>query len=394
MNNKKISQFVEVSAIDETTYIPIIQGAPLFNAVIKPENLLPSISVEEAPIDGNEYVRKDGTWVINTGEEQIQSDWNQTDDTQKDYIKNKPIDLVQDNNYIHTDNNLTDELVTNYDEAYNHSLITGNPHNTSFSNISGYPEISTGKVLFDDKTFKEFVQAGGASNQPIYMLNEDSDIVGYKALSYTQGVNEYIKTITANNSTVSGEAYLFNLPIGTTIIPGGTYEFGYWRSVSSAVSDSFKQIELFIRNPDGSEQSLITFESASIEDTIMQERMISRTTASSFTVNPLGRLGVRSKFRTNRNRNVTLSYIIGDGKGWWMKSPLPTRHDLLRDKNGNLAFQHLDTSITKNTPINSDSIGLWDSENNIFVKTGLESLKTYMLGDINTIIDSINGEII
>jgi len=38
---------------------------------------------------------------------QIQSDWSQSDNTQLDYIKNKPSNLVQDASYVHTDNNYT-----------------------------------------------------------------------------------------------------------------------------------------------------------------------------------------------------------------------------------------------------------------------------------------------
>ena len=38
---------------------------------------------------------------------QIQSDWSQSDDTQLDFIKNKPSNLVQDASYVHTDNNYT-----------------------------------------------------------------------------------------------------------------------------------------------------------------------------------------------------------------------------------------------------------------------------------------------
>lgn len=38
----------------------------------------------------------------------VQSDWNQSDNTADDYIKNKPQNLVQDASYVHTDNNFTD----------------------------------------------------------------------------------------------------------------------------------------------------------------------------------------------------------------------------------------------------------------------------------------------
>lgn len=41
------------------------------------------------------------------GKPQVQSDWNQSDSSKVDYIKNKPANLVQDANYVHTDNNYT-----------------------------------------------------------------------------------------------------------------------------------------------------------------------------------------------------------------------------------------------------------------------------------------------
>ena len=45
------------------------------------------------------------------GVAQIQTDWEQEDNTKVDYIKNKPENIVQDAEYVHTDNNLTDALV-------------------------------------------------------------------------------------------------------------------------------------------------------------------------------------------------------------------------------------------------------------------------------------------
>lgn len=42
------------------------------------------------------------------GKPQVQSDWNQADSSKVDYIKNKPQNLVQDADYVHTDNNYTD----------------------------------------------------------------------------------------------------------------------------------------------------------------------------------------------------------------------------------------------------------------------------------------------
>lgn len=57
---------------------------------------------------------------------------------------------------------------------------------------------------------------------------------------------------------------------------------------------------------------------------------------------------------------------------------LPTRHDLLRDKNGNLAYQHIDTSIEKTNPIDDDSVGIWDSVAGRFVLTTIMHLKAFL----------------
>lgn len=47
--------------------------------------------------------------IASGAEVNVQSDWNQTDSTADDYIKNKPQNLVQDASYVHTDNNYTTE---------------------------------------------------------------------------------------------------------------------------------------------------------------------------------------------------------------------------------------------------------------------------------------------
>lgn len=66
-----------------------------------------------------EYVHTDNNYTseeqsklegIESGAEvNVQSDWNQSDSAADDYIKNKPENLVQDANYVHTDNNYTSD---------------------------------------------------------------------------------------------------------------------------------------------------------------------------------------------------------------------------------------------------------------------------------------------
>ena len=45
----------------------------------------------------------------------VQADWNETDENSDAFIKNKPANLVQDADYVHTDNNFTTDLKTKLD---------------------------------------------------------------------------------------------------------------------------------------------------------------------------------------------------------------------------------------------------------------------------------------
>lgn len=51
----------------------------------------------------------DTEWKDPGASSQVQSDWEQDDSSKVDFIKNKPENLVQDADYVHTDNNFTDE---------------------------------------------------------------------------------------------------------------------------------------------------------------------------------------------------------------------------------------------------------------------------------------------
>lgn len=53
--------------------------------------------------------------IAQGAEVNVQSDWTQTNTSADDYIKNKPANLVQDANYVHTDNNFTTTLKNKLD---------------------------------------------------------------------------------------------------------------------------------------------------------------------------------------------------------------------------------------------------------------------------------------
>ena len=63
-------------------------------------------------LSSNDYTDAEKTKLsgIAAGAEvNVQSDWQQSDSTKDDYIKNKPENLVQDASYVHTDNNYTSD---------------------------------------------------------------------------------------------------------------------------------------------------------------------------------------------------------------------------------------------------------------------------------------------
>ena len=63
-------------------------------------------------LSSNDYTDTERTKLsgIAAGAEvNVQSDWQQSDNTKDDYIKNKPENLVQDASYVHTDNNYTSD---------------------------------------------------------------------------------------------------------------------------------------------------------------------------------------------------------------------------------------------------------------------------------------------
>lgn len=53
--------------------------------------------------------------IASGAEVNVQSDWNQTNTGADDYIKNKPQNLVQDADYVHTDNNFSDDYKNKVD---------------------------------------------------------------------------------------------------------------------------------------------------------------------------------------------------------------------------------------------------------------------------------------
>jgi len=76
----------------------------------------------------------------------------------KEEVDNLTQDDIEDGEiYVRTENNLTDDLKSNYDSAYSHSEITDgtNPHATIFANIEEKPTTLEGYGITDGYTKTE-----------------------------------------------------------------------------------------------------------------------------------------------------------------------------------------------------------------------------------------------
>jgi len=78
----------------------------------KPADLVQDVDYVHTDNNFTDALKTKLDGIASGAEVNVQSDWNQSDNTADDYIKNKPSNLVQDASYVHTDENFTASLKT------------------------------------------------------------------------------------------------------------------------------------------------------------------------------------------------------------------------------------------------------------------------------------------
>ena len=200
---------------------------------------------------------------------------------------------------------------------------------------------STSKFLNEQGDFTPINTSPiGITGSELYMSVQDSDIAGYKLLSNTIDTQETEITITASSADgiVWGNKYLTTEYTATTI-PAKSWGFDYWRKVSTTLNNSSKHLRVFIYRS-GVETDIITLTSPDINDIVFTERQIAYTLGA-IELQQGDRIGVQEGFSTTRVQDVTLTFIIGDGRGWFMRVPLAISHKDTTDKNAEPEFQHV-----------------------------------------------------
>ena len=274
----------------------------------------------------------------------------------------------------------------------NSGINTGdNSVNTLYSGLEAskedaiiYPtENADSKYYRGDKTFHEIIIGSGGFAGNAYLSNTAStDVSGYSKVGYDLDATETEKTITVSSSGTTTDNYIYEAEVGVTTIPSGTWRAVFYGKINLDTGDSRGVFTIFRRETDGTEFDLfsITSEEMSGDE---YSKIVVESSQDAFTVNSTDRLGVRCSATATSGVNKTINYIIGNGRGAYFNTPLQIRHDQLRDKDGEDAFQHLTlTNKTDLTDSGDTSLHYHSADRDRANHTGTQTAST--ISDFDT----------
>ena len=169
---------------------------------------------------------------------------------------------------------------------------------------------------------------GYAAN--VYLTGIASTTVGsYSQLSYTPESTGSVVSVVVNNNEVLLEDYIFDGDVLADILPAGEWGFQFSRKTSNTGGTTVIRFEVFSRESNGTETTLFSTLSKSIEDTGYAGESV-LTTQGLFNINETDRIGVRVYAATTKTSNVTVSLQVGGNSATYVTTPLEIRHSQLR----------------------------------------------------------------
>lgn len=210
---------------------------------------------------------------------------------------------------------------------------------------NGIPTLATTRVidsvnqLVDKKYVDQYALGGSGFNANLYFTTINSDVIGYRKLSYTAEATQTELSVAATTVEQLVRTYLFDSGLGVSVIDGGKWSATY-RARVSASQGAMLRFEAFLRHADNSETTLFSQSSDKIVNTAYAT-LETQVTQPSFNCVSTDRLGVRLYASTTHPAGVTLYTIVGDGNASYINTPLAIRHAQLRDKNGEADVQHM-----------------------------------------------------
>lgn len=265
-----------------------------------------------------------------------------------------------------------------------HEVTENNYTDEDKAKLDAYPVLtgiaSDGFVNAAGEIQQIAAAVGGFANN-LYFSNADSDVAGYKTLTYDLPPTETVisQAVSSVDGDVLVESHLYPDPISADILPAGLWSFEFYGRVSSTVGTT--QIGVRYFRYTSSNEKVYLFPaivwSNAINNTVNNWIPI-LVQQPSFSVQTGDRMGCDIFVKSTSVVARTVYYILGDGYASYLNNPNAVRHRILRAKNEELAYQHLDATTEKTTPIDADSVGLWDSVAAKFVKTTLNDIKAFL----------------
>lgn len=171
----------------------------------------------------------------------------------------------------------------------------------------------------------------GGYNANLYFTTIDSDITGYKELSYIPEAAETELTATISNGEYLLREYLYPDSLNTSIIDAGEWFARFRYKVSRIIGVTQLKLEIFLYHSNGTTTTLFSTYSDELNSTDYET--VDKTSGQPvFNVVNSDRLGVRLYGKTTSVLSVTINTIVGDGNGAYIRIPLKPRHSIaLRD---------------------------------------------------------------
>ena len=225
------------------------------------------------------------------------------------------------------------------------------------------PSDPANKFLNGNRQWSSLAIGSGGFAANVYATLEDSDVETYKKLSYTAPSGESAETIVVNNNTVTDLTVLYDDPMAVTVLPSGTWRAVVYAKVDSTIGATTMSLTAFVRDASGNEDDLFTMTSETIENTADYLRFVIESSQPTIDVDITDRFGLRIKGTTTRTSNTTITYIVGDGRGLYINTTLPLRHNQLRLPNEDDNYRHISTTEYANIS------GAADGDNNGYLSS-------------------------
>lgn len=220
-------------------------------------------------------------------------------------------------------------------------------------------ENPTEKYLRGDNSWERIVVGSGGYASNIYPTTLASTTEPtYYQLSYTfeSAETEISTSVTSADGEKLLGTYIYDLPIETTSIDAGAWDFTCQCKVDSNTPSGTNliKLEFFMYEADTTETVLFSTYSDSINNTDYAFKKF-ETLQPSHSTNTTDKLGVNIYVSTTRTLSTTISYKVGDGYASYFNTPQRLRHSQLRDKNEEDNYQHI-TQEQKDNLINNSKI--------------------------------------